>query len=43
MFKKTISTRNWKLIDINNYCFENDVSWDLKEEEIVLYEINKIN
>jgi hypothetical protein len=35
----TISTRNWSLENINNFCVSNELEWNLLDEEIELINI----
>ena len=37
--RATISTKNWSLQDINNFCFNNGLEWNLSEEQIELISI----
>lgn len=36
-----ISTRNWQLASINNFCIINDLTWDSNNEEILLIDMEK--
>jgi len=35
--KITKSIRNIPILELNNYCIENDLEIDLKNEEIIIY------